>query len=63
MGQGITVSSTPNKLTVEIDLTRDRRKSKSGKSEIIDSTEGNQAVDAGPHGIAKLGLNLYVASR
>ncbi len=63
IGEVITVSSTPQKMTIEIDLTKDRTGSASGKSEIVASTKGNQPVNAGPHGTARLGLNLYIASR
>jgi len=46
-----------NKLTIEVDLTKEFGKSASGKSIIIGSTEGNVDVD-GADGV-KIGLNVY----
>lgn len=45
-------------LTIKVDLTKTQGMSKSGKSEIIASTEGNQAVP-GTDLRAFVGLNVY----
>lgn len=44
-------------LTVKVDLTQRFGKSSSGKSEIIASTEGNQALPGMDE--VKVGLNVY----
>ena len=44
-----------NTLTITVDLSQDNGPSKSGKTRIIASTEGNQAVQPG----VKVGLNVY----
>ncbi len=45
-----------NILTITVDLKKDFGQSKSGKSVIIASTEGNQKVDGSD---AIIGLNVY----
>lgn len=44
-------------LTIEIDLTEPGEKSKSGKSIIIASSEGNKAIPGAEE--YKIGLNIY----
>lgn len=44
-------------LTIKVDLTQRFGKSSSGKSEIIASTEGNQALPGMDE--VKVGLNVY----
>ena len=46
-----------NILTIEIDLNKRFGKSKSGKTKIVASTEGNVAIDGYPH--IKIGINAY----
>jgi hypothetical protein len=46
------------KLHIAIDLSKDFGASKSGKTTIIGSTEGNQPIDT-PAGKITLGLNCY----
>lgn len=48
-----------NKLTITVDLSKDFGASKSGKTTIIATSEGNVALPDNP-GI-KLGLNIYKA--
>lgn len=45
------------KLTITIDLSADHGKSKSGKSTVVATTEGNLSVPNFPD--IKLGLNVY----
>ena len=47
-----------NILTIKVDLNENFGESKSGKSEIIASTEGNVALDDELSNI-KIGLNVY----
>lgn len=46
---------TNGKLTITVDLSKEYGRSKSGKSIIIASSEGNQNVGNG----VKIGLNVY----
>jgi len=46
-----------NKLTIVVDLTKEFGKSSSGKSTMIASTEGNQALPGMDD--VKIGLNIY----
>jgi ABC-type polar amino acid transport system ATPase subunit len=46
-----------NKLTIVVDLTKEFGKSSSGKSTMIASTEGNQALPGMED--VKIGLNVY----
>ena len=46
-----------NKLTIEVDLSVKGNPSKSGKSLVIASTEGNKLID--PDNKIYLGLNVY----
>lgn len=55
---GITVKD--NIMTIRVDLKQNQGKSKSGKTEIIASTQGNQVVQTTADGkVIKLGLNCY----
>ena len=53
--QNVTMKVENNKLTIEVDLTKTFGPSKSGKTIIIASTQGNQTVAPG----VQLGLNVY----
>lgn len=46
-------------LVITIDLTQNLGKSKSGKTTLVASTAGNQAVPGAPEGF-RLGLNAYL---
>ena len=46
-----------DKLVITVDLTKSFGRSKSGKTEIIASTEGNISVEQRPE--VKIGLNIY----
>lgn len=48
---------TGNILTLTVDISKTFGASKSGKSIVIASTEGNIAVDGKPE--VKIGLNIY----
>lgn len=49
-----------DKLTIEVDLSQSGRLSKSGKTKVIASTEGNMVVaKTEKAGDITLGLNLY----
>ena len=47
-----------DKLVIEVDLTQDFGKSKSGKTDVVASSKGNQSLPA-PYGHIKFGLNVY----
>ena len=57
--KNIEMNITADKLTITVDLKKNFGKSKSGKSVIIASTEGNQSLAYKES--MKLGLNLYKA--
>ena len=46
-------------LVIKVDLTKRLGKSKSGKTEMIATSEGNITVPGGPDAV-KLGLNIYL---
>ena len=46
-------------LTITVDLSKRQGRSKSGKTEIIASTDGNAAVADGSGGTVCVGLNVY----
>jgi hypothetical protein len=46
-----------DKLVITVDLTKSFGRSKSGKTEIIATTEGNVSVEQRPE--IKVGLNIY----
>lgn len=54
----ITMNVKGNKLTIEVDLSKEFGKSASGKTTIIASTQGNQTVPGTDTG-AIIGLNVY----
>jgi len=54
--KNVTTAVKGNKLVIEVDLSKNFGPSKSGKTVIIASTEGNQKVDGAD---AILGLNIY----
>lgn len=54
--KNITMTKSGNILNIAVDLSKTFGPSKSGKTTIIASTEGNVAI---PDSDAKLGLNLY----
>ena len=55
VGKNVSFSVKDNQLTIVIDLTKDFGESKSGKSIVVASTEGNMTLPDG----TKLGLNAY----
>jgi len=57
--KNIDMNIANDKLTIIIDLKKDFGKSKSGKSVIVASTEGNQSLAYKES--MKLGLNIYKA--
>ena len=57
--RNIEMTISGDKLTVIVDLKKNFGKSKSGKSVIVASTEGNQSLAYKES--MKLGLNLYKA--
>lgn len=54
VGKNVSYKIEKNKMTIEIDLSKDFGPSKSGKTTIIASTMGNQKIN----GIV-LGINCY----
>lgn len=57
MAKNVKMTIAKNTLTITVDLSKSQGTSKSGKSEVIATTEGN--ID-GPGGNgAKIGLNIY----
>jgi len=54
--KNVEMSVDKNVLTITVDLTKDFGPSKSGKTIIIASTEGNKGI---PGTEAKIGLNIY----
>lgn len=55
--KNINMAVSENKLTIEVDLSQEGTVSKSGKSVIIASSEGNKAVPGAEE--FKIGLNIY----
>ena len=55
--KNITQKLTGNILTLTVDISKTFGASKSGKSIVIASTEGNISVDGKPE--VKIGLNIY----
>lgn len=55
--QNIVTRVEGHKLTIEVDLSKDLGPSKSGKTIIIASSQGNQTIEDG--GGAVMGLNVY----
>ena len=59
--KNVKMSVTGNKLLIEVDLTQSGETSKSGKSVIIASTEGNKLVPGAEN--IRIGLNVYKPNR
>ncbi len=55
--KNVNMTRTGNKLVIEVDLSQDFGKSKSGKSTIVASTDGNIDVPGFEGG--KIGFNIY----
>ena len=53
----VEINKIGNKLTITVDLSKNSGPSKSGKSIVIASTEGNNLID--PEKKIYLGLNVY----
>jgi hypothetical protein len=58
LGTNVKVDVKNNKMVITVDLKADRTLSKSGKSNIIASTQGNKDVPNGNE-IITVGLNVY----
>ncbi len=56
--QNVTLTRRDDKLTIEVDLTKDFGSSKTGKTTIVASTQGNVDVP-GSNGEIKIGINVY----
>jgi hypothetical protein len=56
--KNVKVEVKKNVLTLTVDLTQDFGPSKSGKTNLIATTEGNVKID-GPKGDVFIGLNIY----
>jgi len=55
--RNVAMTVNGNVLTIMVDLTKDHGVSKSGKTRIIASTDGNQTVEGGAGAV--IGLNIY----
>ena len=58
IGKNVSMRIDDTKLVIEVDLTRDFGKSKSGKTIIVASSEGNVSLPK-PYEHMKIGLNIY----
>ena len=58
IGKNVAMRVDGNKLVIEVDLTCDYGKSKSGKTTIVASYEGNMSLPQ-PYDHMKIGLNIY----
>ena len=56
--KNVTMNVEGNTLVIKVDLTQDFGKSSSGKTTIVASTCGNQALSA-PYDNIKVGANIY----
>ena len=56
--KNIAISIKEDKMLIEVDLTENFGKSKSGKSTIIASSEGNQSITHNGE-VIYVGLNIY----
>lgn len=61
VGKNVKVDVAGNTLTITVDLSVKGTVSKSGKSSVIASTQGNQKVDT-PIGSVAIGLNVYTSA-
>lgn len=60
--KGMKMTLTGKKLVITIDdVTKSQGISKSGKSKVVASTEGNVSLPK-PHDDVKIGLNVYTAA-
>lgn len=61
LGNNVEATVEGDKLTLVIDLTRDLGLSKSRKTRMVASTNGNQSIGAGEPGgdIVFVGVNVY----
>ena len=59
MAKNVKMQIEGNKLLIEVDLSKSFGASRSGKSKVIASSEGNISVPGKPE--IKLGLNVYSA--
>ena len=57
-GKNVALRVEGSKLVIEVDLTEDFGKSKSGKTVIVASSEGNISLPE-PYDNIKMGLNVY----
>lgn len=57
--KNVKIDIKKNIATITVDLSADFGPSKSGKTIMIATTEGNQKLTGGPNGDVFLGLNLY----
>ena len=55
--KNVKLEEKKNILIITVDLSKEFGESKSGKTIIIASTEGNQSLESDPN--IKLGLNIY----
>jgi len=62
MGKNVNVSFKGEKMLIEVDCSKDFGPSKSGKTIIIASTEGNSAFSTGSGKNVVVGLNVYKKS-
>ena len=60
--RNVEIKADGNKLTITVDLSKDFGLSKSGKSRIIATTEGNATADTS-RGQVKVGLNVYTPEK
>jgi len=56
MSQNVSIKTEKDKLTITVDLSKEFGSSKSGKTTIIASTQGNIPI---PGSDARIGLNIY----
>jgi hypothetical protein len=59
--KNVTAEVKGTQLVITVDLSKNFGKSKSGKTTIVASTEGNVTVAGAPEGF-RLGLNAYVGT-
>jgi len=59
--ENVKITRTGKKLTIEVDLSKKGTPSKSGKTLVIASTNGNQRIDG--EGNIVVGLNVYTPKK
>lgn len=57
--KNVDIKQVGKKLVITVDLSADLGFSKTGKSRIIASTEGNERINANGQGEVYLGVNVY----